>query len=301
MSAVFTNVGDDKGILAIRAATYNGTWADTTTNGIKVLLWDSAGTLLPQQYEYPQYAMEPGSYIAGPAHLTDEYADVRLPVRFSIDEPLALDYLALRRDSLQPFSFSVVGKPWFASCSCSQLQHDTAYRQLLANVTTDVDWQDWWGCFVLPDTSTVATLFAVDTLGDSIALRSEYDYTVNPASAFNCITVRIEPQYAGLHLKYTPSSVAEGKSRLETRNCELAIAPNPFTGAAEINYSLPKATDIALRLYDVSGALTKVLAQGPVGAGRYTMRLDARKLARGIYFIKFEAAGHRETRKLIIE
>jgi hypothetical protein len=81
----------------------------------------------------------------------------------------------------------------------------------------------------------------------------------------------------------------------------LAVAPNPFTGATEITYSLPRPTNITLKLYDVSGRLAFTLAQGRMSPGRYTSHIDATKLARGIYMLRLEAEGYRATKKLTIE
>jgi N-acetylneuraminic acid mutarotase len=111
--------------------------------------------------------------------------------------------------------------------------------------------------------------------------------------------------------QYTPASEGEGiKAKGEIQSSSLiphpssfslSVAPNPFTGATEIAYSLPRPSNITLKLYDVSGRLAFTLAQGWMSPGRYTSHIDATKLARGIYMLRFEAEGYCATRKLIIE
>jgi hypothetical protein len=83
--------------------------------------------------------------------------------------------------------------------------------------------------------------------------------------------------------------------------CALSVAPNPFSHTTEVNCSLPRAGNVALRLYDASGALVRTLVQRHVAAGSYSARLDALKLAHGIYFLKLDAEHCNATRKLIIE
>jgi hypothetical protein len=81
----------------------------------------------------------------------------------------------------------------------------------------------------------------------------------------------------------------------------LFIAPNPFTAATAVSYSLPRAGDVSLRLYDVTGTLVSVLARGQTAAGTHGVDLDASHLAKGIYVLKYEANGYSTTEKLIIE
>jgi hypothetical protein len=81
----------------------------------------------------------------------------------------------------------------------------------------------------------------------------------------------------------------------------LMIAPNPFTQTTQINYSLPKAGNVSLKLYDVTGSVVTILTKGALEAGNYTKQLDAAHLARGIYVLRLETEATTLTRKLIVE
>jgi len=89
----------------------------------------------------------------------------------------------------------------------------------------------------------------------------------------------------------------------ETRGTSpgLRIAPNPFSDAALITYSLPKAGNIRLELYDVAGALVTTLAQGHHTAGSSSFIIHRSSLARGIYLLKLETETRTTTSKLIVE
>jgi len=64
-------------------------------------------------------------------------------------------------------------------------------------------------------------------------------------------------------------------------------------------------TPVSLKVYDVTGKLTKTLFEGNVKRGHHSVSLDFKdnqgeKFSQGIYFIQFEADGLKETKKLIV-
>jgi hypothetical protein len=95
----------------------------------------------------------------------------------------------------------------------------------------------------------------------------------------------------------------QGLTTVQKNQFALSIAPNPFTTATAISYSLPKSGDVSLKLYDVTGKLVSTLANGrhPAGSYSYSLLTTHHSLARGIYVLKFESDGYNTTEKLIIE
>ncbi len=91
-----------------------------------------------------------------------------------------------------------------------------------------------------------------------------------------------------------------GNTRLGSKYA-LSVAPNPMRLGAAISYALPTAGNVSLKLYDVTGALAKTVASGPVQAGRYTTKLSAEGLARGVYVLKLATDAGSVTRKIVIE
>lgn len=81
----------------------------------------------------------------------------------------------------------------------------------------------------------------------------------------------------------------------------LRIAPNPFTNATTISYSLPVAGHVSLKLYDVTGKLVTTIVQGRYDAGNYTAQITGDRRASGTYFLKLETGTTTTTAKLIIE
>jgi len=82
---------------------------------------------------------------------------------------------------------------------------------------------------------------------------------------------------------------------------ELTTSPNPFTGALVVSFALPRAGNVSVRVYDVSGRTVATLSQGYASEGRYTAHFNATTLARGIYVLKFESGYYSQTRKLILQ
>jgi len=67
--------------------------------------------------------------------------------------------------------------------------------------------------------------------------------------------------------------------------------PNPFNPATKMTYSIPVASNVSLKVYDILGREVAVLASGRVQPGRYTLDWEAQALPSGVYFLKMEAAG----------
>lgn len=80
-----------------------------------------------------------------------------------------------------------------------------------------------------------------------------------------------------------------------TDGVELAPnAPNPFNPMTQINFRLPKADHVSLRVYDVRGRLIRTLADGAFDAGRHSVTWDGRDeggtpAASGVYFYELRA------------
>jgi hypothetical protein len=76
--------------------------------------------------------------------------------------------------------------------------------------------------------------------------------------------------------------------------------PNPANGPTTITFELPRAADVSLRLYDVSGREVAVLANGPRAGGRHVVPVAAERLAPGTYHYMLKALGTVETRRLVV-
>jgi len=76
--------------------------------------------------------------------------------------------------------------------------------------------------------------------------------------------------------------------------------PNPFNQSANIELSLPEATEWNLEIYNSLGQRLARYSGRAKTAGRYTVGFDAAGLASGIYFCKLTAGDRTLTEKMIL-
>jgi hypothetical protein len=97
-------------------------------------------------------------------------------------------------------------------------------------------------------------------------------------------------------LGFAPYGVAEEKSIFHDR-IAFSIEPNPASGFARVDYSLPKEAEASLRLYDVTGRQVRSW----VGLRTSGLRLDIRSIPAGVYLLRLDSDLGPVTRKLVIE
>lgn len=76
--------------------------------------------------------------------------------------------------------------------------------------------------------------------------------------------------------------------------------PNPFNPSTNIEYFLPEAGMVSLKVYNMVGQEVAVIASGLKNAGSHTVAFDASNLSSGIYIYRLETAGHNTTRKFTL-
>ncbi len=76
--------------------------------------------------------------------------------------------------------------------------------------------------------------------------------------------------------------------------------PNPFNPSTIITYSVPKVSDVALKIYSVTGELVKVLVDGNFKPGNYEVKFNASQLASGVYFYRLTAGDFVQTKKMML-
>jgi hypothetical protein len=76
--------------------------------------------------------------------------------------------------------------------------------------------------------------------------------------------------------------------------------PNPFNPSTEIAFVLPEAAAVRLVVYDMLGREVALLAEGPLSAGRHTVRFEASNLPSGTYLYRIEAGAFAQTRRMVL-
>jgi hypothetical protein len=76
--------------------------------------------------------------------------------------------------------------------------------------------------------------------------------------------------------------------------------PNPFNPSTRINYSIPTASKVVIKIYDVTGKEIATLVNSEKAAGTYTVSFNAKQLASGVYYYRLTANNYTATKKFIL-
>ena len=76
--------------------------------------------------------------------------------------------------------------------------------------------------------------------------------------------------------------------------------PNPFNPTTTIQYAIPKAGHVALKVYDEIGREVASLVDEKKEAGQYNVTFNASNFASGIYFYRITAGDFTEVKKLML-
>jgi hypothetical protein len=75
--------------------------------------------------------------------------------------------------------------------------------------------------------------------------------------------------------------------------------PNPTRQRVAVEFELPKAEEVRLRLYDALGKVVMTVTNEKRTAGRYREDVDVSRLAAGVYFMHFQAGDFSGVRRLV--
>jgi len=124
---------------------------------------------------------------------------------------------------------------------------------------------------------------------------TDYDVYAQKVDSAGVVGVA-EVQEAGSH-----PSTALGTGKQEARLMQ--NQPNPFSLSTVIQYEIPAAGRVNLRVYSLSGQEVKALVDSEREAGRYSVVWNgtdsqARRVASGVYFYRLELEDLSEVRQM---
>jgi hypothetical protein len=76
--------------------------------------------------------------------------------------------------------------------------------------------------------------------------------------------------------------------------------PNPFNPITNIEFSLPEAVEVNLKVLNILGEEVATLVSEQLGAGQYTYEWDASSFPSGLYLYRLSAGSFVETKKMVL-
>ncbi|MEX2089533.1 MAG: glucoamylase family protein [Bacteroidota bacterium] len=98
----------------------------------------------------------------------------------------------------------------------------------------------------------------------------------------------------------TVTGVAEDGQSVPQRFSLAQNYPNPFNPTTAIEFHIPTLSLVSLKVYDLLGREVISIVEEVLPSGTYIRHWDARGLPSGMYYYCLAAAGHRETKKMIL-
>jgi len=94
-------------------------------------------------------------------------------------------------------------------------------------------------------------------------------------------------------------------SGVETGDAPLALQfapvwPNPLRGSATVRYGLPRRGRATIDVYSVRGERVATLVDGDQDAGWLSARVDSRRIASGVYFLRLQSGGEMVSNKVVV-
>jgi subtilisin family serine protease len=106
-------------------------------------------------------------------------------------------------------------------------------------------------------------------------------------------------------IRLYPDASAVGETWGPTTLTLSAPRPNPLSGGAVLKFSLPRAQEVSLSIYDASGRRVRSLFSGEKEAGVHRILWDGagdsgRRVSSGIYFLRLSTEGKDLSKKLVV-
>jgi len=216
-----------------------------------------------------------------------------------------------------------------------QLYDDGIYIKVNGNIINEGVWNAWRNYFLFYSNADICSLTITNKSASELLVNGSAISGAG-ASAFSIIsgggmqTIPSNQSYAAT-IKFTPSGAdatalltldcsqigSLNSIELNGFNYETVFTgfenngqlsgkillnqnyPNPFAESTTINWQLPQAAHVVLKIYDFTGREVQTLVDCQQAMGEHKVDFNAINLPAGVYFYQLQANGIMETKKMI--
>jgi chitinase len=228
---------------------------------------------------------------------------------YSVDQ--SVTYLSGGRSPLIPKSKVVVGVPFYgkqfnSATFNTQFTGSPGYP-LYSDIVKLTGWTRYWDDKAkVPYLSNGSSVITYDD-SMSIALKCQYAKSQSLAGVMiweisQDVIGSTQPLLDVIwdQMRSSPDLV-EGSPGMRVSDYRLFDNyPNPFNPSTMIRFSIPQASTVALKVFDLLGRETATVVFEELSAGTYSREWNAADLSSGVYFYRLQAGSYVETKKLVI-
>lgn len=107
-------------------------------------------------------------------------------------------------------------------------------------------------------------------------------------------------RFAEIWLNVTPISYVENHGVNSKDFKLLQNYPNPFNPSTNIKYSIPKESNVSLKIFDALGREIMLLIDNKLSTGDYEITFDASNFPNGVYFYRLQAGDYNQMKKMLL-
>ena len=98
---------------------------------------------------------------------------------------------------------------------------------------------------------------------------------------------------------YIPTGIEQFEGKVSSYSLSNNY-PNPFNPSTKISYTIPKRSNVNIKVFNLLGSEVAELVNGEMAAGSYDIEFNASTLPSGVYFYRIQAGNFIDTKKMIL-
>lgn len=149
------------------------------------------------------------------------------------------------------------------------------------------------------NTSSVAVVDRAVASPDTFAVNGAFNGVVDWA----VVALEIKPAIAAPAVASEPAVLAKQQETVTALPNEFVLHqnyPNPFNPSTQIGFSLPRASRVNIKVYNINGVEVATVIDDHFTAGTHAVMFQPQQLSSGTYFYVMQAGAVRQVRRLML-